>query len=89
MHAKPGDWLVVEKAGIGQEARRGRIEEVRSNDGAPPYRVRWLDTGHEALVFPGPDAHVLTKDEFAAAGARAAGLADRVQHEIVRRRGLS
>lgn len=82
MHAKPGDWLVVEKGGIGEEARRGQIEEARSADGAPPYRVRWLDTGHEALVFPGPDAHVLTQDESDAARARAAGRAARVQREI-------
>lgn len=89
MHAKPGDWLVVEKAGIGQEARRGRIEEVRSTDGTPPYRVRWLDDDHEALVFPGPDAQVLTPDELAAAGARATGRATRVQQEIVSDQGRS
>jgi hypothetical protein len=82
MHANPGDWLVVEKAGIGEETRRGRIEEVRSTDGAPPYLVRWLDTDHEALVFPGSDAHVLTQDESDAARARAAGRAARVQQEI-------
>jgi hypothetical protein len=89
MHAKPGDWLVVEKAGIGEEARRGRIEEVRSASGAPPYRVRWLDTGREALVFPGPDAHVLTQDESAAAAARAASRAARVQREIAHHRRSS
>jgi hypothetical protein len=82
MHAKPGDWLVVERTRIGEEARRGRIEEVRSASGAPPYRVRWLDTGREALVFPGPDAHVLTREESAAAGARAASRAACVQQEI-------
>lgn len=64
MRAKPGDWLVTEQANIDHPARRGRIEEVRSPDGAPPYRVRWLDTGHEALVFPGPDAHVVTQDQL-------------------------
>jgi hypothetical protein len=31
---------------------------VRGEDGAPPYVVRWGD-GHEGLVFPGDDAHVL------------------------------
>jgi len=29
---------------------------VRGPEGKPPYLVRWADTGHEALVFPGPDA---------------------------------
>ena len=31
---------------------------MRGEDGAPPYLVRWSD-GHEALTFPGPDAHVV------------------------------
>ncbi len=31
-------------------------------DGAPPYRVRWSD-GHEGLVYPGPDAHIVPADE--------------------------
>ncbi|RBQ12196.1 hypothetical protein DP939_44190 [Spongiactinospora rosea] len=34
------------------------IVEVRNADGSPPYTVRWLDQGHLALVFPGPDARV-------------------------------
>ncbi|MFI5101537.1 MAG: DUF1918 domain-containing protein [Actinomycetes bacterium] len=29
--------------------------EVQGVDGAPPYLVRWSDTGHEGLYFPGPD----------------------------------
>ena len=36
----------------------GEILEVRGKDGTPPYVVRWFDTGHEALVFPGPDATI-------------------------------
>lgn len=53
MHAQRGDWLIL-------DARRGYIEEVHSADGSPPYLVRWLETGHESLVFPGPDALVQT-----------------------------
>lgn len=64
MHAKPGDWLIVEIAGTDHSARRARIEEVSSPDGTPPFRVRWLDTGQEGLVFPGPDAHVMTQAEL-------------------------
>ncbi|WP_449063164.1 DUF1918 domain-containing protein [Planomonospora algeriensis] len=25
--------------------------------------VRWVDDEHEGLVFPGPDAHVVTKED--------------------------
>lgn len=58
MHAKPGDLLVVEAPNAEQHARQATILEVRSADGTPPYYVRWHDDGHEALAFPGPDAHV-------------------------------
>ena len=46
------------------------ITEVNDTDHTPPYTVRWLDNGHEALVFPGPDAHVQPKagDEEATGG---------------------
>jgi len=64
MHANAGDWLVVEQSSVDRRARRGRVVEVAGPDGAPPYRVRWLDTEREALVFPGPDAHVLTEAEL-------------------------
>jgi Domain of unknown function (DUF1918) len=86
MRAQAGDWLIVEQANIDHEARLGLIEEVRTPDGTPPYLVRWLDTGHEALVFPGPDAHVQPQEEFAAAGARAFERAAEVQRQIVARR---
>jgi hypothetical protein len=66
MHAKPGDWLVVEIAGTEHRTRRAMIEEVSSPDGAPPFRVRWLDTGGEGFVLPGSDGRVLTQEELAA-----------------------
>lgn len=87
MYARPGDWLVVEQATIDREARRGRIKEVRSPEGMPPYLVQWLDTGHEALVFPGPDAHVATQEELNAVAARASARAENVQREIFERPG--
>ena len=31
---------------------------MRGADGAPPFLVRWSDNGHEALVYPGPDAEI-------------------------------
>ncbi|BDT91559.1 hypothetical protein IFM12275_15350 [Nocardia sputorum] len=42
------------------------IEEVHGKDGMPPYLVHWTDTGHRALTFPGPDAHIATRDELRA-----------------------
>jgi hypothetical protein len=64
MFAQVGDWLVVESRSEGRPARRGEIVGVSRADGAPPYRVRW-SADHEALVFPGPDARVLTTAELA------------------------
>jgi hypothetical protein len=43
---------------VGDRRRRGVIVDVRNDDGSPPYRVKWLDDGHEALVFPGVDARI-------------------------------
>jgi hypothetical protein len=58
MHASAGDWLVVTPPRLGEPPRRGLILGVRGAGGEPPYRVRWTDTDHETLVFPGPDFHV-------------------------------
>ncbi|MEV4138833.1 DUF1918 domain-containing protein [Dactylosporangium sp. NPDC049742] len=58
MQANIGDRLIVEGTHLGDSRRIGVITEVGHADHTPPYRVRWLDTGHEALVFPGPDARV-------------------------------
>ena len=57
MYAERGDRLVV-RSHVGLSGRDAEILEVAHPDGSPPYRVRWSDTGHEALVFPGPDAYV-------------------------------
>ena len=58
MFAEKGDRLVIPGHHVGEPSRDGEIVEVRHADGTPPYVVQWSDTGHEALVFPGPDAHV-------------------------------
>jgi hypothetical protein len=70
MKAKVGDWLVIKAGTIDQPDQRGLITEVHSPDGAPPYVVRWLATGHEATVFPGADAIVVTAAEQADAHKR-------------------
>lgn len=61
MQAHVGDHLVVEGRNVGNARRDGEVIEVRGEDGAPPYVVRWSD-GHEGLTFPGPDAHVVPKE---------------------------
>jgi hypothetical protein len=58
MRATPGDQLVIRSAHLDEPARDGEILEVHGTDGGPPYVVRWSDTGHESLMFPGPDAIV-------------------------------
>jgi hypothetical protein len=58
MRAQVGDQIVIRSAHVDDPVRDGEVLEVRGADGAPPYRVRWSDNGHEALVFPGPDATV-------------------------------
>jgi hypothetical protein len=63
--------LVIKSAALGHRDLRGLITDVRSADGEPPYRVRWLDTDEEATVFPGPDAIVFTAAEQQAADERA------------------
>jgi Domain of unknown function (DUF1918) len=64
MHAQIGDWLVVEGRDINHHARRARVLSVSSPNGEPPFRVRWDDDGHEALVYPGPDCHVVTENDM-------------------------
>jgi hypothetical protein len=58
MKARAGDRLVLEGSHVGDPRRVGVILEVPHGDGSPPYLVRWLDTGHESLVFPGPESKI-------------------------------
>ncbi|MEW1914868.1 DUF1918 domain-containing protein [Kitasatospora sp. NPDC085895] len=64
MRASVGDRLVVHGQVVGQTDRHGEILEVRGADGQPPFLVRY-DDGHEALVYPGPDAMVEHQTEQA------------------------
>lgn len=58
MHAAPGDRIVVRSRTLDGPVRDGEVLEVEHEDGSPPYLVRWSDTGHESLFFPGPDAYI-------------------------------
>lgn len=57
MRAEVGDRMVVASARLDRPVRDGEIVRV-GPDGSGPFLVRWSDTGHETLFFPGPDAHV-------------------------------
>lgn len=58
MRASVGDRITVVPNRMDIPARDGRIVEVRSEDGGPPYLVEWADNGHRGLLFPGLDAHL-------------------------------
>ena len=82
MRAKAGDWLVMKGTTTGQHDQRGLITEVHSEDGSPPYVVRWLATDHEAIVYPGSDAIVVTAEQQEEADERARARVAVVQSAI-------
>lgn len=55
MQAHVGDRLLV---GHGRQ-RTGLILAVLRADGQPPYVVRWLASGHVAMVFPDQYARIV------------------------------
>jgi hypothetical protein len=67
LRASAGDRLVIRGHQLGEKTRDGEILEVVGENGRPPFRVRWSDTGREALLFPGADAMV---EHFPRAGRR-------------------
>ena len=58
MYAAVGDRLVIHSTHVDGPVRDAEILEVHGEGGAAPFLVRWSDTGHESLIFPGPDATV-------------------------------
>ena len=58
MKASVGDRLVIKGHRIHEPDRDAEILEVRGDDGGPPYRIRWSDSGRETLIFPGVDARI-------------------------------
>ena len=70
MLARVGDRIVIRGHRIGEPDRDGEVLEVASPTGEPPYLVRWGDTGHTALLFPGTEAFV---QHFEHAGATEEG----------------
>ncbi|MFG2332007.1 DUF1918 domain-containing protein [Streptomyces sp. NPDC048604] len=58
MHASKGDKLVVHGRTVGQHDRTAEVLQVLGENGNPPYKVKFDDDGHEALMSPGPDTVV-------------------------------
>ncbi|GAS91511.1 DUF1918 domain-containing protein [Mycolicibacterium brisbanense] len=71
MKAHVGDFLVVKGTTTDQHEHHAEIIGVRAEDGSPPYEVRWLGTGQEAVMYPGTDAVVVSAAEHARAAGRA------------------
>ena len=67
MKASVGDRIVIQPHHVGEPRRDCEILEVRGAAGGPPYMVRWGDSGHEALFFPGSDAVVQHFDHHSGA----------------------
>ena len=82
MKAEVGDWLVIKGVAVDRPEQRGLITEVHSVDGSPPYVVRWLDSEHEATVFPGSDAIIVTAAEQHAADEKARQRISRTQASL-------
>ncbi|MEY9913590.1 hypothetical protein ABIA35_009863 [Catenulispora sp. MAP12-49] len=58
MKAVVGDRIAIMSRHLDEAVREGEIIEVHGAAGGPPYVVRWLDSGHTGVLFPGPDAQV-------------------------------
>lgn len=59
MKAKVGDRIVVRGHSVSTPDRECEVLEVRGAEGGSPFLVRWLESGHEGLFFPGSDASVV------------------------------
>jgi hypothetical protein len=80
MQARSGDWLVVHSHSDGGHVRKAEI--IATHGGEPPYTVRWLDEDKESIVFPGPDAQVVSAAEMGELDEAAAARIGRVQSAI-------
>jgi hypothetical protein len=77
MKGEVGDRIAILSRHLDESVRECQIVGVHGAGGGPPYVVRWLDTGHLGIFFPGPDARVV---HDAQAGA-APGIPDVVHAE--------
>lgn len=68
MHARPGDEVVIRGHRIGEAVRRGEILETRGEGGTSPFVVRWDDTGHTTVLYPGTDCEVHQTEHRSSSG---------------------
>ena len=54
MQATQGDRIIIRGRTVESSDRHGEILEVKGQNGAPPYHVRF-DDGHETILYPGGD----------------------------------
>ena len=59
MRARVGDTLVVP----GSHARTGLIVRVVGQNGAPPYVIKWLASGHIAMVTPSEYSRIVPSSD--------------------------
>ncbi|MGA2829451.1 MAG: DUF1918 domain-containing protein [Streptosporangiaceae bacterium] len=57
MQVVVGDEVLVRGRHVGDADREGVIIEIRGEDGAAPYVVRWKD-GHQSVFMPSSDTVV-------------------------------
>lgn len=67
MRARVGDRLVV-----GTD-RIGVVIGVPASDGSPPYIVKWLESGHIAMVQPDQYARIIPAEQSIKARPEAGG----------------
>ena len=70
MQAAKGDRIIIRGHRVGEPDRDCEVLDVRGDGGGPPYVVRWGDSGHETLFFPGSDAVVQHFDPATAGRGR-------------------
>ena len=63
MFAEVGDRLVVGN----DPDRTGLILAVPHGDGTPPYVVRWMSTGHIAMVTPAAFSRIVRAEQHTCA----------------------
>jgi Domain of unknown function (DUF1918) len=65
MQAEMGDRLIAN----GDPDRVGLVIAVPHADGTPPYIIKWLSTGHIAMVSPGQFSRILPAEHPATGSA--------------------
>ena len=58
LRAHAGDQIRIHGHHVGEPDRCGEIIETRGANGASPFVVRWDDSDHVVLFFPGPDTTI-------------------------------